>query len=85
MSTPRELYDACEGYFDKLNDQAQLHRLNAYFNHASFSGKKAMSYEKFCKCWPIGVDTTDAKSLLPTKEEYNNMIKKYGLKLTLKE
>jgi len=70
-STPYEFFCACEGYFDLLDTQAQMHRLAAYRIHQSLV-EKPLKIQEF---WPLFGDKAQAKkdTLIVTDELWNKI------------
>jgi len=54
--SPYEFHCACEGYFIKVEHQAQLHRFSAYRIHQSLV-QKPLSLSNF---WPLKGDEKEA-------------------------
>lgn len=77
LSTPYEFFCACEGYFIKLNHQAELHRMAAWRIHQSLV-QKPLGIKSF---WPLWNDNAgDNTKLAPlTKEEWQEIMKTHNL------
>ena len=65
---------ACQGYFDKQKELAQMMRIASYRIHQSLV-QKPLSMNEF---WPIGDDKTESKKIVwgDTKEEAEEFYKK---------
>lgn len=76
---PIEFYAACEGYQEKIEEEAKLIRFAAYRVAESFVGTKALgSIEKF---WPMG--EIEQKPTAPkfTKEQYDAIMARHKIKV----
>lgn len=77
---PIEFYAACEGYFEKQNDDAKVIRFASFRIAESMVGSKALgSIESF---WPMmGEEKEETKPL--TKEEMAGIFERHKSKLKI--
>ena len=76
MSSPQEFYDAREGYFIKLNDEALIQR---YIGYRIFQGlvTKPGTIEQFM---PLDTDKINNVKAMPSKAQWAKMKKMHKVK-----
>lgn len=76
-SSPYEVFAACEGYFDKMDIEAQNLRLASYRIHQSLV-TKPVSIEKY---WPLRGDKVQTEDkIIMTRDMYAEIKKAHNLK-----
>lgn len=73
MSSPYEFFCASEGYFDKMEAEAMLHRANAFIIYRALGGKDSID-----RVWPIGKKKTRDRVIM-TPEMKAQILKAHNI------
>jgi hypothetical protein len=76
---PVEFYAACEGYMERQKESALVIRFAAFRVAESMAGSKAVG--KIDRFWPIADNEVKPKAKAMTKEQYDEIMKRHGLKI----
>ncbi len=76
---PVEFYAACEGYMERQKESALVIRFAAFRVAESMAGSKAVG--KIDRFWPMDDDKVKPKAKAMTKEQYDEIMKRHGLKI----
>jgi hypothetical protein len=76
-SSPYEFFCACEGYFDKKDSEAMMHRANATIIYRALGGTDNIE-----RAWPIGNYNKEPQELteMLTQEEAMEIFKAHKVK-----
>ena len=74
-----EFYAACEGYMERQKESALVIRFAAFRVAESMAGSKAVG--KIDRFWPMDDDKVKPKAKAMTKEQYDEIMKRHGLKI----